>query len=227
MLQNRFTPQVPKRFFCFCMIVFLFFEIRELSFMKTKLRQQTEKRHFLNKKDAEELLKPYLPDMFKAYEEGLAGYNQVIRQFNPLFIKKIDSGILNSKISESFYAAFPDNFINAKYGRVIFRWEGVQIMIKKLNPNGKPSYVPTLLSESIINQEQAPLFKGDELAQSEPLLFFGYTKDKNGEIVNPRLVYYDSEVKWTIDRSTSGLVAETTQTTEVEVRLKQQEKEAE
>ena len=101
--------------------------------MKTKLRQQTEKRHFLNKKDAEELLKPYLPDMFKAYEEGLAGYNQVIRQFNPLFIKKIDSGILNSKISESFYAAFPDNFINAKYGRVIFRWEGVQIMIKKLN----------------------------------------------------------------------------------------------
>lgn len=195
--------------------------------MKTKLRQQTEKRHFLNKKDAEELLKPYLPDMFKAYEEGLAGYNQVIRQFNPLFIKKIDSGILNSKISESFYAAFPDNFINAKYGRVIFRWEGVQIMIKKLNPNGKPSYVPTLLSESIINQEQAPLFKGDELAQSEPLLFFGYTKDKNGEIVNPRLVYYDSEVKWTIDRSTSGLVAETTQTTEVEVRLKQQEKEAE
>lgn len=195
--------------------------------MNTKITQTSEKRRFLDKKNAEELLKPYLPDMFKAYEEGLADYNRVIRQFNPLFSKRIDSGILNSMISGSFYEAFPDNFINGKYGRVIFRWEGVQIMIKKLNPNGKPSYVPTLLSESIINQEQANLFNGDELAQCEPLLFFGYTKDKNGEITNPRLVYYDGDVKWTIDRSTSGLVAETTQTAEVEVRLKQQKEQKE
>ena len=53
-------------------------------------------------------------------------------------------------------------------------------------------------------------------------IFFGYTKDKNGEIMNPRLVYYDGEVKWTIDGTTSGLVAETSQSEEVEVRLKQQ-----
>lgn len=190
--------------------------------MNANLEQTNEKRRFLDKKDAEELLKPYLPDMFKAYEEGLSGYNNVIRQFNPLFTKKIDSGILNSMISGSFYEVFPDNLVKARYGRVIFRWEGVQIMIKKLNQSGKPSYVPTLLSESIMNQEQASLFKGDELAQSEPLLFFGYTKDKNGEIMNPRLVYYDGEVKWTIDGTTSGLVAETAQSEEVEVRLKQQ-----
>lgn len=183
----------------------------------------------MDKKEAEELLKPYLSDMFKAYEKGLAGYNHVIRQLNPLFTSKIDSGILNSKITESFYEAFPDNLVKGKYGRVIFRWECVQIMIKKLNHSGKPSYVPTLLSESIMNQEQASLFKDDEAARSEPLLFFGYTRDKYGEVINPRLVYYDGEVKWTIDGSTSGLIAETTQEGEVEVRLKQKEerKEAE
>ena len=190
--------------------------------MATNVHKTNEKRRFLDKKDAEELLKPYLSDMFKAYEEGLIGYNNVIRNFNPLFTKRIDSGILNSMISGSFYEVFPDNYVNAKYGRVIFRWEGVQIMIKKLNHDGKPSYVPTLLSESIMNQEQATLFKGDEQAQSEPLLFFGYTKDKNGEITNPRLVYYDGEVKWTIDGSTSGLIPDVQQTEEVEVRLKQQ-----
>ena len=43
------------------------------------------------------------------------------------------------------------------------------------------------------------LFNSDEDGSS-PIIFFGYSKSKIGELIHPRLVYIDEgSVKWTIE----------------------------
>ena len=72
------------------------------------------------------------------------------------------------------------------------------MLIKKLDKNSHPSYIPTILSDAITNQMQIPLFDCDE-AKEDTILFFGYTKLGNGELVSPRIVFYDGEVQWIAD----------------------------
>ena len=134
--------------------------------------------------------------------------------------------LLNAKLTEAFISQFPENWKKGKYGRVIFRWEEVQLLIKKLNNNSKPSYIPTLLSDSIINQEQQSLFADDEASKEEPILIFGYTKDALGQITNPRIVYFNGKVEWVIDQEEFALRTEgKASTEEINVSLKQKEKE--
>lgn len=58
--------------------------------------------------------------------------------------------------------------------------------------------VPTILTQAISNQLTLPLFSGESRAE-DPILFFGYQKDRFGNIVNPQLVYLDEDkLQWVI-----------------------------
>jgi hypothetical protein len=61
--------------------------------------------------------------------------------------------------------------------------------------------IKTEHSDAIINQVQLDLFEesGDSSASAEPIVFFGYKKDRFGVIGEPKLVYIDeNRIKWTI-----------------------------
>ena len=188
-----------------------------------KVNNNFEKRKRITKNEALELLKVCYKDIFKAYYVGLANYNEEVNMTIPEARTRLVGPLLNAKITESFILAFPENWSKGKYGRIIFRWNGVLMLIKKLDKNDKPSYIPTILSDSIVNQYQQSLFPGDE-GKEEPILMFGYTKDSLGQLVNPRIVLYDGGVQWTaymedgVDTPNAN-----TGTQEIVVRLKKKE----
>lgn len=188
-----------------------------------KLNKNFEKRKRVTKKEAMELLKDCYEDIFKAYRTGLANYNEEVNMTIPEARTRLVGPLLNAKITESFILAFPENWSKGKYGRIIFRWNGVLMLIKKLNKNDKPSYIPTILSDSIVNQYQQPLFPGDE-GKEEPILIFGYTKDSLGQLVNPRIVLYDDGVQWTAYMEDGmNMTKADTYTQEIVVRLKKKD----
>lgn len=165
-----------------------------------KLERKIEKRRYITKKDMLEVLQDCYQEMFLAYYEGIARYNEDIQTYIPEARTRLESAILNSRLTESFIKHFPSQWWKGRYGRIIFRWQGISLLIKKLNLNGKPSYIPTRLSDGIINQLQIPLFDCDE-AKEDTILFFGYTKDKSGQLINPRIVLFDDGVQWVADAS--------------------------
>lgn len=62
-----------------------------------------------------------------------------------------------------------------------------------------PMNVKTFLSDAIANQLQYSLFN-DSNEVIDPIVFFGYRKDRFGNIISPKLVYIDeNHVKWIID----------------------------
>ena len=186
-----------------------------------KLQKIFEKRRRISKKDALEVLNDNFQELFVAYNDGLEHYNIVIQELRPEVRVRIDSGILNACIAQSFMEHFPDKWTLGKYGRIIFRWEGISMLIKKLNKNSKPSYIPTMLSDAITTQQQVSLFNCDE-AKEDAILLFGYTKNSHGELLNPRIVYYDSEVKWIADLDDVVTKPVTEPTAEPMVRLRQE-----
>lgn len=186
-----------------------------------KLQKIFEKRRRISKKNALEVLNDNFQELFVAYNDGLEHYNIVIQELRPEVRVRIDSGILNACIAQSFMEHFPDKWTLGKYGRIIFRWEGISMLIKKLNKNSKPSYIPTMLSDAITTQQQVSLFNCDE-AKEDAILLFGYTKNSHGELLNPRIVYYDSEVKWIADLDDVVTKPVTEPTAEPMVRLRQE-----
>lgn len=194
--------------------------------MNAKLEIKNEKRKRIDKESALKLLNDHIRDIFSAYNNAVDKFNVEINQTIPEARTRLWAVLLNAKLTEAFISQFPENWKKGKYGRVIFRWEEVQLLIKKLNNNSKPSYIPTLLSDSIINQEQQSLFADDEASKEEPILIFGYTKDALGQITNPRIVYFNGKVEWVIDQEEFALRTEgKASTEEINVSLKQKEKE--
>lgn len=163
--------------------------------MKNK---KNEKRRYFSKEKALEMINECGLEIFQAYRDGLERFNEEIQQTNPMCRTRLESTLLNAKMAESFMKHFPDNWIRGKYGRLLFNWGCLTMVIKKLNTKDKPYNIPTVLSETITTQSQASLFDGDDDAKENALLIFGYTKNRYGELVNPRIVLYDGYPRWTI-----------------------------
>lgn len=146
----------------------------------------------------------------------------------------MDSPLLHAKITDSFIEAFPENAIVGKYRRIIFRYvdkdRKCQLIIKKLSKSSRPSYISTRLSNTILMQGQCELFDGDENAKREPLLIFGYTKDRYGNLTDPRIVYFDENPIWEIVPSDFAATLpnmDNVERIEVKPKRKQREKKAE
>lgn len=200
--------------------------LNKFNFMTAKIEKKLEKRKRISKEEALAVLEEYHQELFQAYWDGIDKYNIEINQTIPEARVRLNSVLLNAKLTESFILHFPDRWTAGKYGRIIFRWEGLSMLIKKVNKSGKPSYIPTLLSDSIVSQLQQPLFE-DDAFKEDAILIFGYTKDKDGQIVNPRIIYYDNGPIWMIDKDDiiTTPVSQKAVSEEVDVKLKEQKEE--
>lgn len=141
--------------------------------------------------------------IFTAYYEAVKMFNEEISK-TPIEYRTrgLEASYFNSKLNQCIGKVLGDALKRGKYGRRFLYKNGYIILFKKLKSNNMPMNIPTRLTEAIRNQKMGNLF-GDDENGCEPILFFGYTKSKFGEICNPRIVYIDEEhVKWMIDEST-------------------------
>ena len=138
--------------------------------------------------------------MFQAFSEAVELFEQEI-VLTPLAsrAKNFEASLLNSKMMQCIQKYFPDNWRFGKYRRFILRVKGYNVLFKKLNGKDMPMNVKTFLSDAIANQLQYSLFN-DSNEVIDPIVFFGYRKDRFGNIISPKLVYIDeNHVKWIID----------------------------
>lgn len=173
--------------------------------MLTKVIKKNEpqscKRRLASIKECQFDLKKELLLIFSAFYNALKKYEKEIVQTPPESrARGFEASLLNSKMIQSIQEHFPRNWKFGKYKRFTLRINGYIILFKKFNQKGLPMNIKTKSVTAISQQLSIPLF-GDTTYVAEPILFFGYTKDKLGNIVNPKLVYIDEdEVKWEISR---------------------------
>lgn len=146
-------------------------------------------------------LKNELPLLFDAFHKAVIDYErEVVLTPKQARARGLEASLLNSKVLFRVQQNFPDNWKFGKYKRFVLRINGYNILIKKLTSSNMPMNVKTINSEAINNQLTLPLFDAYDVA--EPILYFGYKKDRWGNIMDPKLVYIDENfVKWTMTES--------------------------
>lgn len=168
--------------------------------MRFKFMENFSKRRMISKKECLHDLEHELRTMFKAFSEAIELYEKEVVLTPPISRGKgFEALFLSSKMMQCIQKHFPDDWKFGKYRRFILRVKGFNVLFKKLNNKDMPMNVKTVLVDAIANQLQLSLFN-DSPEVVDPIVFFGYRKDKFGNILNPKLVYIDeNRVRWVID----------------------------
>jgi len=184
---------------------------------KTNYRQN--KRRLATLQGAKFDLEKELPLMFKAFREAYELYEMEISNTPPQArARAFEASLLNSKMIQSIQKFFPNHWRFGKYKRFTLRTNGYIVLFKKLDNYNRPMNVKTKSVLAISQQLSLPLYSEANFVE-EPILFFGYKKDKVGNIAEPKLVYLDEErVKWIVtpnDITVDTLVKTSTQSRKV------------
>lgn len=165
------------------------------------LNFQTCKRKIASPEGTQSDLQHELPLLFEAFYKAVNDFERELVQ-TPIEARArgLEASLLNSKVLYRVQQQFPENWKFSKYKRFVLRINGYNILVKKLNSRNMPMNIKTKSSEAINFQLSLPLF--DVLDVTEPIIYFGYKKDRFGNIVDPKLVYVDEgNVSWTITES--------------------------
>lgn len=171
--------------------------------MAAKLQKQIyfSKRRILKNSDEclFDLKEGTLETLFGAFYEAVSLYEREVIQTPPnVRPRGFEASLLNAKMIQCIMEILPNNSKFGKYKRFIVRLSGYIFLFKKLNSKSLPMNIKTSHSSLLENQLQGRLFDSNDDG-SEPILYFGYQKDRFGDIVNPKLVYIDEgKVKWEI-----------------------------
>lgn len=162
--------------------------------------EKRKRKRIINPKECQYDMQDALREIFMAYHEAVKLYNSEIGLTNPQDrTRGMEASYFNSKLMQCLRTYFDTNLKRGKYGRMFLYENGYIVLFKKLGKNGKPMNIRTKLMVSIENQLEGNLFNSDEDGSS-PIIFFGYSKSRIGELIHPRLVYIDEgSVKWTIE----------------------------
>lgn len=173
-----------------------------MSKLEIKIKETNIKRRLASRVGCLCDLKEELPLFFDAYRNACVDYNREIIQTPPESrCRGFEASLLNSKLIHAFQTHFPSNWKYGKYKRFILNKSGYLVLIKKLNSKGMPMNIKTKIVESISLQFTGSLFE-DSNNIEEPILFFGYKRDKIGNIYQPQVVYIDeNHIRWTIAES--------------------------
>jgi hypothetical protein len=173
-----------------------------MSKLEIKTTKPNIKRRLASRQGCLYDLKAELPLFFDAYKKACEDYNREINQTPPESrCITLEASLLNSKLIFRFQSQFPFNWKYGKYRRFILYKNGYLVLIKKLDHKGKPMNIRTKIVESINYQRMGSLFQ-DSGYTEEPILYFGYRKDKTGNLFHPQIVYIDEDqISWTIDES--------------------------
>lgn len=176
------------------------------------------KRKLATRKGVEHDLSMYLSKLFNAFHMASEMYEQEIVKTPPQSrARAFEASLLNSKMIQSIQEHFPENWRFGKYKRFLLNVEGYTVLFKKLNNKNMPMNVKTSHSSAISNQMQTSLFDNNSISV-DPILFFGYRKDKTGRIFDPKLVYIDEDkIQWTLtDESNMNEITPSLGTPEIE-----------
>lgn len=138
--------------------------------------------------------------VFSSFYEAVSLFNeQVLLTPELARVRGFEAALFNAKIAERIQSNFPDNWRFGKYSRFFLAIQDYVFLFKKLSNSGKPMNVITNSVEAINSQQMGSLF-GDSVFDLSPIVYFGYKKDKFGNIVDPQFVYMDEgEVKWRLN----------------------------
>ena len=147
-------------------------------------------------------MKDELPLLFRAFHNAVLKFNEEVGLTSPEDrIRGFEATYFNAKLVQCLRELFGNDLKYGKYGRVILFKNGYVCLFKKLNSRGLPMNIRTKNSVSIGNQLQGNLFNCEDDGSS-PIVIFGYSKDKLGALIRPRIVYIDEErLKWTIEEN--------------------------
>lgn len=140
-----------------------------------------------------------LPLLFKAYHRAVELFYEEMPKTQPQYcVRGMKSSYFASKMIQSLSGIGLD-VKHGKYGRKLLYESGYIILFKKFDRAGRPMNVKTKNNTAIKNQLAGNLFGCGEDGTA-PILYFGYSVSRFGEICNPRLVYIDGErLKWAIE----------------------------
>lgn len=151
-------------------------------------------------------LQKELPLIFKAFKIASSAFEKEVAQ-TPIEARGrgFEASLLNSKMIHSIQTTFPNNWKYGKYKRFILRVNKYSILFKKLDNKNMPMNINTNFSNAISNQFTMSLF--DEGTTSiDPILFFGYKKDRLGNITEPKLIYIDDNtLQWVLTEENINL----------------------
>ncbi|MNQ62758.1 hypothetical protein D3C85_771150 [compost metagenome] len=138
--------------------------------------------------------------LFKTFESALDSTSEELLKFKVQFRSRtLEASIMQSYFAEYLQQNFANKAFYGKYKRLVLRTNGYLILFKKLNSKGYPMNIKTVNVQSILNQNQVLDLFADTDYNDEPILYFGYQKNRFNEYVNPQLIYIDdNEIKFSI-----------------------------
>lgn len=153
-------------------------------------------------------LKKDIQLLYKAYDEALIKTSKVL-SIIPIHSRSriLEASVIQSCFAESLMNNFPNKALYGRYRRLILRLKGYLILFKKLDKKGYPMNTKTKNVQSILNQNLTLDLFSESDYNDEPILYFGYQKNRIGEYINPKLIYIDEgEIKFTIDEADIQMV---------------------
>ncbi|WP_433814773.1 hypothetical protein [Flavobacterium johnsoniae] len=148
-------------------------------------------------------LKEELSLLFKTFLSAVNSTKEELLNFNIRFrSRSLEASIMQSFFAEFLQENFGDKAFYGKYKRLVVRANGYLILFKKLNSKGFPMNIKTTNVQSILNQNQVLDLFADTDYNDEPILYFGYQKNRFGDYVNAQLIYIDEgEIKFSISQN--------------------------
>lgn len=126
-------------------------------------------------------------------------FKNAVEMYNNYYLPKVLPGqkvrnyeavCFNQCMVTSAFKMFPKGCSFGKYAKFSLRiMNEVLIQFKKLNGKGMPMNIKTVNVDNINHQLALDLF-GDQNIY-DPILYFGYKKDKVGQFVEPQIIYID------------------------------------
>ncbi len=155
-------------------------------------RRMQGKRVLANSEACKIELKKELRALFKTFYEAIEKANTTLSAYQPIFrARALDAMVVQSSFAEKLFTNFGESAFWGKYKRLILRVNGYLILFKKLDKKGFPMNIKTTNVQSILNQSQVLDLFAETNYNEDPILYFGYKKDKMGNYINPQLIYID------------------------------------
>ena len=154
-----------------------------------------------------------LPLIFKAHHEALLSFNRGMQQTPPQCrVRGLEASYFLSKTIQSLGEIGLDVRLG-KFGRRLLYINGYIILFKKFDGRGRPMNIKTKHNTAIENQQVGDLFGCGE-DDTAPILYFGYSVSRFGEVCSPRLAYIDEgRLKWVIAEDDLAIAKHTTEIT--------------
>lgn len=162
------------------------------------------KRRLANAVACKAELKKDLILLFKTFEQATQKTNDGLTSFSPLFrARTLEAVVLQSSFAEFLFKNFGEQrAFWGKHRRLVLSLNGYLILFKKLDSKGMPMNTKTENVQALLNQNQTLDLFAESGITEDPVLYFGYKKNKFGEYVDPQIVYIDEgEIQFTISES--------------------------